>query len=58
MKLEPKDIRIDTYRNSRTVHMTLVHMPTGIRVNGGPEKSQYLLQKRLMKELEDKVKEK
>lgn len=45
-----KDILIGIYRDSLEVNMRLCHRPTGITVNG-KGKSQYKLQKKLLKEL-------
>lgn len=52
-----KDVKIDTYTNSsRWVDMRLTHEPTGKTVSGC-EQSKFFLKKRLIEELEEKIKE-
>lgn len=55
MELDAKDIRIDTYRNSSPeVSVKLIHMPTGIVVQGTGV-FEFKLRKILMTELTEKV---
>lgn len=51
------DLTIHTMRNnSPSVAMEIIYLPTGISVKGTSDKSLFMLKKKLMSELEEKIK--